>query len=85
MCTAVGALLCPQPQMTIVVVLLEPSAGSSVRKALLRLAGTLAGTLAGFAILYFVVLCNGLGHANHPQACSGALCSIVSMCHQLTI
>ncbi|KAL4430699.1 hypothetical protein ABPG75_005955 [Micractinium tetrahymenae] len=53
--------------MTIVVVLLEPSAGSSVRKALLRLAGTLAGLLAGFAILYFVVLCNGLGHANHPQ------------------
>ncbi|KAL4432408.1 hypothetical protein ABPG77_001707 [Micractinium sp. CCAP 211/92] len=53
--------------MTIVVVLLEPSAGSSIRKAMLRLAGTLAGTAAGFAILYFVVLCNGLGHANHPQ------------------
>lgn len=53
--------------MTIVVVLLETSAGSSIRKALLRLAGTLAGMLAGFAILYFVVLCNGPGHENHPQ------------------
>lgn len=63
-----NGLLAPSSlQMTIVVVLLETSAGSSIRKALLRLAGTLAGMLAGFAILYFVVLCNGPGHENHPQ------------------
>lgn len=54
--------------MTIVVVLFESTAGSSVRKGLLRLAGTLAGAAAGIAIYYFVLLCNGLSLADHPQA-----------------
>ena len=54
--------------MTLVVVLFESSTGSSIRKGLLRLVGTLTGAAVGMAILYFVVLCNGLSHANTPQA-----------------
>jgi hypothetical protein len=54
--------------MALVVVLFESSTGSSIRKGLLRLAGTVAGAVAGMAILYFVVLCNGLSHSNNPQA-----------------
>lgn len=64
-------LLCrPVWSMTIVVVLFESTAGSSVRKGLMRLAGTLAGAVVGIAIYYFVVLCNGLSRADHPQASS---------------
>ena len=55
-------------QMTLVVVLFESSTGSSIRKGLLRLVGTLTGAAVGMAILYFVVLCNGLSHSNNPQA-----------------
>lgn len=53
--------------LTVVVVLFESTAGSSVRKGLMRLAGTLAGAAAGIAIYYFVRLCNGLSLADHPQ------------------
>jgi hypothetical protein len=59
--------------MIVVTVLFESSAGSSIRKGLLRLAGTLAGAAVGLAILYFVVLANGLSHANHPQVRSSLL------------
>ncbi|GAB4820831.1 hypothetical protein N2152v2_007877 [Parachlorella kessleri] len=51
----------------IVVVLAEATAGSSVMKGTLRLTGTLLGGAVGLGFLYFVVLCNGLNHDNHPQ------------------
>ena len=61
-------LLLELVQMIVVTVLFEASAGSSIKKGLLRLAGTLGGAAVGLAILFFVVLCTGLSHANHPQA-----------------
>lgn len=45
----------------------EATAGSSLFKGALRLAGTLAGGALGLGIFYFAILTNGLNHANHPQ------------------
>jgi hypothetical protein len=50
-----------------VVVLEEATTGSSLFKGALRLLGTLIIGAVGMGIFYFVILCNGLDHANHPQ------------------
>lgn len=49
------------------VALQEATTGSSLLKAALRLVGTLLGGAVGLGVYGFVILCNGLSHANHPQ------------------
>lgn len=55
--------------MTIVVVLFESSVGSSIRKGLLRLAGTLMGAAAGIAICERGCLLRRRGTTRACQIC----------------